>query len=72
MAGKRKLISNQLRDAIATAGATRYEISKQTGVAQSALSRFMSGERGLTSSAIDVLGEYLDLELTKRKPRGRK
>ena len=68
MAHKRKLISDQLRDAIEASGETRYRISKETGIAQSALSRFMSGERGLTSSAVDKLAEYLNLELTKRNP----
>ncbi|MCA9028585.1 MAG: helix-turn-helix domain-containing protein [Planctomycetaceae bacterium] len=71
MSGKHKLISDQLRDAIGASGETRYRISKETSIAQSALSRFMSGERGLTSSAIDTLCEYLNLELMKRKRRKR-
>ena len=71
MARKRRSISEQLRDAIEASGETRYRISQETGISQSMLSRFVSGERGLTSTAIDTLGEYLDLELTKRKRRRR-
>lgn len=72
MASKRKLISDQLRDAIESSEVSRYLVSKETGISQSTLSRFMSGERGLPLSAIDTLGEYLGLELTKRRPRRRK
>jgi len=48
---------------------SRYEIAKQTGIEQSALSRFMSGERGLSTSTLDRLGELLDLEIVMHKPR---
>ena len=72
MASKRKLISDQLRDAIESSKVSRYRVSIETGISQSALSRFMSGERGLPLSTIDTLAEYLDLELTKRKPRRKK
>ena len=42
---------------------TRYEIAKRTGIEQSALSRFMSGERGLSTATLDKLGGLLDLEV---------
>jgi len=65
-------IGDVLKKAIERAGVTRYVISKETGIEQSALSRFISGERGLSMEAIGKLCEYLGLELrpkAKRKAR---
>ena len=60
---KRKSFSEQIRDAIRDSGYTRYKISKETGIEQSALSRFMSGQSGLSTSTLDLLAELLDLEI---------
>ena len=63
-------MSEQLRQAINTSQISRYRISKETGVSQAALSRFMSGERSLTLDTVDVLADFLGLELvSKRKGR---
>ena len=61
-----KPMSERLKDAIATSGTTRYRIAQDTGIAESALSRFMSGERGLSMEAIDQLLEYLGLEVVEK------
>lgn len=62
--GKKQLtFSEQLREHINGCGLTRYEVCKRTGVEQSALSRFMSGERGLSTATLDRLVELLDMEL---------
>ena len=45
-------------------GTTRYAISKATGIDQSTLSRFMSRERGLPMKTLDILADYLDLNIT--------
>ena len=69
MAARPARISERLRQAIAAAadaGISRYRISKETGVEQSALSRFMSGERGLDLSSVEKLAAYLELELVNR------
>lgn len=69
--------SEQLRRIIAESGLSRYEIFKRSGVEQSALSRFVHGERGLTTESIDKLAETLGLELVarpakkKRESKGR-
>ncbi|MCE9548278.1 MAG: helix-turn-helix domain-containing protein [Planctomycetia bacterium] len=60
-------VSDQVRAAIEGCGLTRYEISKQTGIDQSALTRFMSGERGLSTTVLDTLGELLGLDIVIRK-----
>jgi transcriptional regulator with XRE-family HTH domain len=63
---RRVLLSDQLRLIIEDCGMTRYEIAKRTGIDQSTLTRFMSGERGLSTAALDTLGEFLDLEVVQR------
>ena len=64
-----KPMSELLKNAIAKSGATRYRIAKDTGIAESALSRFMSGERGLSMEALDLLLEYLGLEVVEMQNR---
>jgi len=63
---KQRTVSEQVRHEIKQSGLTRYEIAKQSGVEQSALSRFVSGERGLSTSSLDKLAAVLDLEIVKR------
>jgi transcriptional regulator with XRE-family HTH domain len=60
---KKLPLSEQVRKAIDAAGVTRYRIAKETGLSESALSRFMSGERELSLPAVDRLAEYLGLSL---------
>lgn len=64
-----KTVSETIRAAIETADVTRYRIAKETGIEQSALSRFMSGERGLAMESIDLLAVYFGLELTETRKR---
>ncbi len=66
---RRPLVSDQLRTAIETCGLSRYRIALETGVSASALARFMSGERGLSSKALDTLGKFLDLEVVMHGPK---
>ena len=64
----RKLpFSDQLRKAVRRADMTRYAMSKQTGISQSILSRFVRGDAGLSMQSVDLLVECLDLELVSRK-----
>ncbi|QEG34444.1 helix-turn-helix domain-containing protein [Bythopirellula goksoeyrii] len=60
-------VSEQLREAIRNADCSRYRISKETGIDQSMLTKFLQGERGLAISTIDTLAEFLNLELTHKK-----
>jgi len=69
MGKKRAKMSDQIRAAIDSCGVTRYRISKETGIAESALSRFMAGERGLSMKALDVLADYLGLDVVMRRKR---
>lgn len=73
--GKRRVrLSEQIRRAIRDCGLTRYAISKETGIAQETLSRFMSGERGMSMQSLDILADLLNLDIVARKgpkPKGR-
>jgi hypothetical protein len=64
-----KPLSEQLRQAIRDCGESRYALSKRSGIDQSTLTRFMSGERGLRLDAVDVLADVLGLELRPKKTR---
>ena len=68
----KKPISEQIRDAIRNAEVSRYRISKDTGITEAALSRFITGGSGLSLKTIDILGEYLGLDITTRKTPKRK
>ena len=69
MAKRRMKLSDQLRHAIETCGQTRYAIAKATGISEATLSRFVSGDRGLPMKTLDLLADYLDLNIT---PQNRK
>ena len=69
MADKRLAFSDELRRAVDACGLSRYRIAKTLGIAESTLSRFMSGERGLTMKCLDRLAELLDLHVAAgRRP----
>lgn len=63
---KPKTFSEQLRQLIETCGESRYRISQETGIHESQLSRFMHGTGRLTNETIDVLAEYLGVELAAK------
>jgi transcriptional regulator with XRE-family HTH domain len=71
MAKASATISEQLREAIESAGMTRYALAKATGVSESQLSRFVNGTSGLGVEAIDKLCAYLGLHLAaiESKPK---
>ncbi|HBO43792.1 MAG TPA: hypothetical protein DD670_07640 [Planctomycetaceae bacterium] len=53
-----------MRQAILDSGKSLCTIERETGIARSALSRFLKGERGVSMSVMDSLGEYLGLRIT--------
>ncbi len=62
-------MSDQLRQAIDDSGLTRYRISKETGISETALSLFYGGQRGLSMKSLNALGEFLQLTIhLGRKP----
>jgi len=65
-------ILEQLAKAIEDSGVTRYRISKDTGVNQSVLLRIVKGTGGCNLETLDTLCDYLGLELTWCKSRGKR
>ena len=62
--GKRTAkLTDQIRQAIDDSGLSRYEIAQQTGIDESALEKFYNGQRGISSTALDALGEFLQLTI---------
>jgi transcriptional regulator with XRE-family HTH domain len=63
-------VTEQLKEAIRRSGVSLTQLSKDAGVSQPQLSRFMQGKRTLTLPAVDKLCEALGLRLTGRaRPR---
>ena len=60
---KEELFNQQLRKALVKSELTCYQISKQTGIAQSILSRFINQGTGLSMGSIDRLCQCLKLRL---------
>ena len=65
-------IIDELRGALAAAtesGKTQVEIAKSTKVRQEHLSRFLSGDRGLSLERAAKLCSYLKLHLVRQRQR---
>ena len=50
-----------------TSGKSPSQVARDLGIAESTLSRFMSGERGLTMKCLDRLAALLDLHIAAGK-----
>jgi transcriptional regulator with XRE-family HTH domain len=59
-------LSEQLRPLIEDSGMSRYRICKEIGLAESTMSRFMAGRRGLSMEVLDQLFPLLGLRVVKR------
>ncbi len=64
---KRLRFSDQLKAAIEASELSQYRIAKESGIARSSLSQFMTGKRSMSLANIDAILEVLDLELTPRQ-----
>lgn len=64
-------IVEAMRKAIEASGKTRYRLSQETGIDQAQLSRFMTGEKGLSFDAMERLADALGIEMVL-KPKDRK
>lgn len=66
------LVTATLRTALKQCGKSRYRVSKDTGIPEATLSRFVMRKIPLRGKNIDTLCTYLGLILTKRAARSRK
>jgi hypothetical protein len=60
----KRTFSEELRRAIRRSGKTRYRISKETGISEAVLCKFMKAEHGMLLPSIDKLYVNLGLRLT--------
>lgn len=60
-------MSDQVRRIVESCGLTRYRIAHLAGIHESTLSRFIAGQRALSSDALDKLGQVLDLEVVMHR-----
>jgi transcriptional regulator with XRE-family HTH domain len=69
--GKRRVkLSDQIRRAVDASGLSRYRISKEIGVAESTMSRFMSGRGGLSMENLDALSDLIGFDIAApRRPK---
>ena len=58
-------LTKQLRWYLKNSGASTYRLEREIGIHNSALSRFLREERGLSLDNIDILGRYLKLRLAR-------
>ncbi len=67
-------LSDEIRQAVDASGQSRYRISRELGLAESTMSRFMSGQGGLSMENLDALADLLDLHIRvgkRRRSKGR-
>jgi len=71
MATKRETprVADRVRQALASSGKSRYQVSKESGVDQAALHRFVNGA-SLRVASLEAVAEALGLEIVVRKKGG--
>ena len=62
-------LSKQLRWYVKNCGVSTYRLERETGIHNSALSRFIRGERGLSTESMDTMGKYLKLVFVCERPQ---
>ena len=61
--------SDQIRRAVDRSGFSRYRIWQEIGIDQALMSRFMSGQGGLSIQSLDRLAKLLGLTVSVKKPK---
>jgi transcriptional regulator with XRE-family HTH domain len=64
--------TDQIRDAVEASGLSRYRIAKELGIAESTMSRFMTGKGGLRLKTLDQLAVLLGLIVITKPKRSAK
>src|SRR5262245_24278581 len=68
MAGESSSVTETVKRLLNESGLTQYEICKKSGVDKGALSRFLSGNVGLSLASIDKLAAAFGWRLLAEKP----
>lgn len=61
-------LADQLRAAMVGSGLSHYRISKDTGISQPVITRFINGDRDLKLETAGKLAAYFSMRLTEAKP----
>lgn len=69
MSKDKSAVSERLLAEIHKTGLSYREISRQSGVSNSAIADFVRGRRGLSMPSIDALAKTLGLQLKKTRRR---
>ena len=64
--------SDQIRRAVDQSGYTRYRIWQDIDIDQAQMSRFMSGQGGLSTESLDRLAKLLGLTVVAKKAKSPK
>lgn len=67
--GDMSKVLDEIRKAIKKSKLSRYAISKATGIDQGHLSKLMAGQAGLSVDRLELLADFLELEITIRPKR---
>ena len=68
---KRKGIIDQLRQAARDSSMSQNDLAHATGLDKGAVSRFVSGKRGLSMESLDAIADVLKLRIVSdRKTKG--
>jgi hypothetical protein len=60
--------ADQLREAVRRCGKTRYRISRESGIDEGTLCRFVNGDVGMRTATINILCRYLGARLVVDSP----
>ena len=72
MSKKQVKLTDQVRQAASKCGMGQNALARAAGIHKAAMSRFISGERGLSMEALDALADVLRLDVVVREKHGRK
>ena len=64
-------IRQAIREAIESDKRSRYRIAQETGISEPMLCLFMQSKRGMTLERLELLAEYLGLEIRPKSRKGR-
>jgi transcriptional regulator with XRE-family HTH domain len=68
MTKKQDSLTDQVRQAANKCGRSQHALARATGIDNTALSRFISGKRGLSMEALDALADVLRLRIVADGP----
>jgi transcriptional regulator with XRE-family HTH domain len=69
MTKKQVKLIDQIRRAASECGMGQNALARAAGIDKGRMSRFISGERGLSMEALDALADVLNLRIVAGKPK---